>query len=92
MPLLADLTKEAENIEGVSNNPMNPMSVNMLAAYLPKNLNSIFLRKVVASRQSNDGNNFQRLPANVALALICSYLASWNSASTDHRFFEEVIN
>jgi hypothetical protein len=37
-----------------------------------------------------DDDTFQRLPANVALVLICSYVATWNPPASDDRFFGEV--
>jgi len=92
---LPDFTKDelsnmSVDIKGVSQRPTDPMSVKSLIAYLPKNLNPVFLRRFVVSRNlQGDSGSFQRLPSNVALTLIGSYLATWNPASTDQRFFGE---
>ncbi|KAI6182936.1 hypothetical protein M3Y97_00434000 [Aphelenchoides bicaudatus] len=79
----------ASDIPAISKIPTNPMSIQSLAAYLPKNKNPVFLRKLVASRKPQNHGSFQRLPANVALTLICSYMATWNPAASDQRFVGE---
>lgn len=43
-----ELTKAASSISGVSSNPTDPTSIQSLAAYLPKNKNPIFLKKLVS--------------------------------------------
>lgn len=97
-----ELAKIALTIPEISSNPISSMSVQSLRAYLPKNMNPIFLKKIVgllcmhsivfyvAARRLQNDECFQRLPANVALALICSYMATWNPSTTDQRFVGEV--
>ncbi len=44
----------------------------------------------VAGREPQQDDTFQRLSANVSLALISAYIATWNPPSSDKRFLEEV--
>jgi hypothetical protein len=42
-----ELVNFAESIPAISKIPNNPMSIKFLTAYLPKNKNPVFLRKLV---------------------------------------------